>query len=137
MSDYLKTLPEIADDIYLQETMEQVAELVHKLLPLGHQLLQTWNHMKYQTKAWEQAQYESQADQSSLEEMETTGPLDWSQPEPTQVPAPRFTMPNDELVHPELWQLACEGQLPLKTPNLSLGMVHLTQRFYLAKDHQS
>lgn len=114
--------------------MEQTAQLLQQLLPLGHNFLQLWYHLRKQANSWE---HEYQADQLPLEQMKITGPLDWSLPESPQPPPPRMSVPSEDVVLPELWQLAYEGQLPLKTPNLSLRMVHMSQRYYLAKYFQS
>lgn len=74
-------------------------------------------------QVWHDSAHQNQA----LNRMEISDQLDWGLSEPPKPPFPTITIPTGEAVHPELWQMACDGNLPLNSVNLSLETVHIPQ----------
>lgn len=146
MSDYLVGSVELGEESSNSPTTDSKAQrwiqTMEELLRLGHDLLQPI----LQSPLRPQSTPPSEPQSPEPEKMEIAEDTDWPPPElepcefpiwpppePMQPQTPQHTLASDDLIHPNLWDLACKGLLPTKIPGLSQGILHLALEYHLPK----
>lgn len=134
MSDFVPVTPgvslqERAPEPATTETNEiWWAHAIHEFIVWSREFYSRWNHLIDTTPMPHYQQIPT-----PWEPMETVMTNEDKPSGPPQGFIPPGAAPAEETVHPGLWELACEGQLP---PDMAQDMFHLSLEYYATKDNQ-